>query len=1005
MRKAAVKILITLSIMVLCLTGCKMQSNEKDTNNESCVIISIKNDSDTETLPDRTASILKPEKIDYAVTAYETDKDGNLLTGKDTVSETKPLDGLGLTYMLNLYTGYWIFEVKGFEHKDGTSLSERTDAILFGSTETPVKCIGTRYYETVYVYFTKNETGSVNLDVDASKVTINKLTISGTSINLDGNYTKDSSGKINIKKDNLPSGKYNAKMDFYYNTVLLYSTEEIINITDNLVVKNWIYSGGNDYLVKNASSSGDDEVYTANFVLTPELIIKGKNTECWVQGTNVSNPIADKAAKAPSDSNSGSAIAPYATLQAAFDRTVALNTEFKNAGKQQRSFTIYINGNVNTAKINSGTQLPEKAEITAPDGSSFTLSIQKEQKGTSGKINGDISIGSNIPVTISSLTMDGLKAESKLTLNSCTLSGKSDFEITGVSDESVITNTKIGSEGSSGDRIAAKITFNNSNVKISNNKDCSIYITDFVADNSFLNLSCNSSSSSDRITVKANTFKIANSNGTADNELLISGATINTNSSSQDFSLEDCNYLKLKSSVLNVTNFNTKNIQNTTLENCQISSTNKSTLNESQLVLNNTSLSGPLSIKGKATGTDKYGKVTFTGKSTKVTGLSTEVLNTTVEMKNESSITSTSSISFTNTNLSVEASSIDSTTAGLTIKNCTTTLSNATVKTKSIHTGDSTQTAPAKTDNISVSDSTLTVTEGLTFNSSTANLSASTVNGQMFVLNDDLTLHNSTLNGDIGRAGNSDSGITADGIDTASKVILSGTSVLKSYSTYTGTAYLEDTAILYVKGLPSKESSAATIANLSALYPTKDEVVLVMLNSDNNETSFDDTFAISDTAIDERFKLASAGYYLDYAVPTGDTVSKGIIKESRIGIHLPETGGFTIDIDNNKVTLNDSGYIVIDVDDLATAPVKAIIKDRNGNVITTNINYKLYRESTKIDEVTSEVSSNGITISDSRIATEMQYTNKLTYMLQITFEDSKTNLTYSDIFFVNIIQN
>ena len=54
MRKAAVKILITLSIMVLCLTGCKMQPNEKDSNNEHCAFLSIKGDFDTENLPERT---------------------------------------------------------------------------------------------------------------------------------------------------------------------------------------------------------------------------------------------------------------------------------------------------------------------------------------------------------------------------------------------------------------------------------------------------------------------------------------------------------------------------------------------------------------------------------------------------------------------------------------------------------------------------------------------------------------------------------------------------------------------------------------------------------------------------------------------------------------------------------------------------------------------------------------------------------------------------------------
>ena len=1011
MRKAAVKILITLSIMVLCLAGCKMQPNEKDSNNENCAFISIKGDFDTENLPERTASIIKPGKIDYTVTAYKVeDKNGTQLTGDDikTVTETEPLADLDLTYKLNLDTGGWIFDVKGYEHVDGSSESSRTNVILHGSTTTPVKCNGKRYYETVYVYFTTEETGSVNLEIDASKVTINKLKISGTNIGLDDVYTKDSStGKIKINKTGLASGKYKAKMDFYYNTVLLYTTEEIINITDNLVVNNWIYSGGNEYLVKKSSSDSADEVYTANFVLTPELIIKGKNTECWVQGTGVTNPIADKAAKTPSDSNSGSAIAPYATLQAAFDRTMALNTEFKEAGKQQRNFTIYINGTVNSAAIPSGAQTPGEAEITAPSGSSFNLLISKEQKGSSGKINGNISIGTNVPVTISSVTMDGLKAESKLTLNSCTLSGKSDFEITNVSDESVITNTKIGDENSSGTRTAKKITFNNSNVKILNNKDCPIYTTDFVANNSFLNLSCNSSSSSDRITVQADTFKIANSSGTADNELLISGVTIHTNSSSKDFSLEGCNYLKLKSSVLSGTNFNTSNLQNTTLENCQITSTDKSTINESQLVLNNTSVTGSLSIKGKTTGTEKAGKVTFTGKSSKVSGISTEVLNTTVEMKNESSITSTNSITFTNTNLSLDtASAINSTQANLTIKDCTTTLSNAAINTKTIKTGDATvQSSSTKTDTISVSSSTLTTTEGLTFNSSSVNISASTIYGQLFVLNDNLTLHNSTLFGDIGNAANSDSGIVADGIDTASKVILSGTSVLKSYSTYTGNVYLEDTAILYVKGLPSKEDSATTIAALSALYPTKDEVVLVMLDANNNETSFDNTFTVSDTTIDERFKLASAGYYLDYVVPEGGSIRKGVIKESRIGIHLPETGGYTIGIaTNDKVQLNSSGYIVIDVDDLATAPIKAVIKDKNNNVITPNITYQLYRESAKIgDAVTSATSSNGITISNSRITQEMQYTNKLTYMLQITFVDSKTNLTYSDIFFVNIV--
>lgn len=1040
MKKTFAKTFITLTIMTLLFSGCKSQLNKPESENENCAIISILT-KDTVNSSSRSASVVKPAKIDYTVTAYKTDNKGNKIDGAEPVPVFEPFEGVKLTYKLDLETGWWVFDVKGYENKrtDSAALTgdERTNVILYGNTTSPIYCNGGRYYETIYVYFTTNEKGNVNLDIDVSLVTINRLEISGTNTVLDREYLRDDNTNIiNINNDGLgaiASGKYNAKMDFYYNSVLLYSTYEIINITDNLVVTDWIYSGGNEYLVEKKpdaasgnDNTGDDSddteddseeasepvqenVSSANFILTPELIVKGKNNRCWVSSAKL--PVGETAPKDPSDLNSGSENSPYATLQTAFDRTMALNTEFKNAGLQQRNFTIYISGNINTSSTKiSGTQTPTAASIESDLG--FTLSILQETRGSSGKINGDISIGANIPTTITSISMDGLKSESKLTLSNCTLSGKSDFVIDNVSEESVITDTKIGSEDEdAGTRIASNITFNKSNVTIANNKNCPIYTTNFTADNSLLNISCNAIASSDRITVKAETFKIANYSGNSDKKILINGAVINTNNSSQDFSLENCNYLHIKTSQLTGINFNTNNLQNSTLENCQITSTGTATINDSKLVLNNTSITGPVSIRGKENSTDKSGQVTFTGTKSKISGISTEVLNTTVEFKDSSSITSTTSINFTNTNLSMESSSINSTTASLALNGCTTALTDSTIKTKSIQIGDEAQTS-AKTDSVSASNTTFTTTDALAFNSSTVNLSDSVVYGQMFVLNDDFIFHNSILNGDLGRAKNGS--IPADGIDTASKVILSGNSVVNEYEVnknqkYEGNIYLEDTAVLYVKGLPSKEASPATIANISALYPTKGEVVLVMLDSNNNPVSFDNSFIVDESTtsdgIDERFKLTSAGYYLDYATPAGDTIRKGIIKECSISIILPETGGFTIDIEENDyVSLNNQGYIVINKDDIEQAYIKAVIKDRSGAVITPTITYQLYRESVKIGSaVTSDASSDGIRVVVDKLEQEMQYTDKLTYLLQINFRDTVTGLDYYDLFFVNIV--
>ena len=93
-------------------------------------------------------------------------------------------------------------------------------------------------------------------------------------------------------------------------------------------------------------------------------------------------------------------------------------------------------------------------------------------------------------------------------------------------------------------------------------------------------------------------------------------------------------------------------------------------------------------------------------------------------------------------------------------------------------------------------------------------------------------------------------------------------------------------------------------------------------------------------------------------------------------------------------------------DNLAQTPIKAIIKDSSSKIVDANITYQLYREATPIgSSVTSTASPEGITISSERIEQELQYTNRITYFLKITFTDDIAKLLYSDLYVVDIVKD
>ncbi len=1016
-------IILSLAVIMLNLTGCNSNINTKQKEEEqqqllqqeqdNYVLITIKNNNLFKD-SSRTASVLKPDNVIYSVIAYKVDGNNNRIE-ESKVSKSIPVDGVDLTYKLDLSSGNWVFEAKGYKETD----TQYEKPILYGNTfKEPITCTGGRYEAHIDVFFMKNDTGSVDLTIDVSKVvSIDKLKISNTDTALDTVYPREND-KIIINKNNLSSGTYDAKLDFYSGSVILYSTTEKLNLRDNLTVENWIYSGQivydednkidksklNGYLVpREPMESNPSKI--ADFILTPELIIQQKNNYCYVGSIT---DVADKAIFSPSDENTGAINSPYKTLQAAFDRTMALNKEFKNAGKQQRDFTIIISEDIDTS--DSAAKL---ATITTEEGTPFNLEIIQYREAKP-KLTGSITIGQNIPTTISSISMDGLTSESKLTLNNCKLTGKASFEITNVPEESVITNTIIGSANSSNN-----VVFTDTSVTISNTKNQEIYAKDFKANNTILNISCNSSSSSDKLTFMPDNFIIQNSQGTEDRKIILKNVALTANT---DFTLKNSSNISLSNNTITVPQFTADNLLGTSIEysTFTIFGNGSCNLNNSQIdFTNNTKLNGTLNITGTATAPSDQRKVTFSGNSTSITGNGITVNNSAVEFTNSSSITSSGIITFENkSNIKLNNSAkINNTTTSININNCTTEIDKATINVNKITAGDSTSSGSTKSDNITINESTITTNNQdeigqLIFNSSNVTITESTINGPIFVSNDNLTLEDTTLNGNIGKAADDS---PADGIDTASKVILAGTSILHSYksgkNTYDGTIYVEDKAILYTKNLPDKDDSPETIATISALYPTKDEVVLVNLDNDNKVIDYDETFivsgAIGDISIDERFKLDSAGYYLDYLVPADDTVRKGVIKESSVGLILPETGGFTLEIaENDNITEASNGHIVINKDNLAQAPIKVIIKDRAGKVVTANITYQLYREATPIgSSVTSTASPEGITISGERIEQELQFASKVTYFLKITFTDNVAKLLYSDLYVVDIVRN
>ncbi|WP_022931044.1 DUF6273 domain-containing protein [Treponema bryantii] len=183
-------------------------------------------------------------------------------------------------------------------------------------------------------------------------------------------------------KESVRSGAYEVVFAFYKaDGSLAYSSIQTINVCKGLKTKKWVSSGGQSPI----DSSG-------LFNVTAAKIAEFATTNFYVGPTGASN------AAAPSDTNSGSHKAPYATLGRAL-------TQIANNGISTNDYTIHISGEQKVA-----ADATEGFVVNGLDSKMNSLIITGLNNNTTDILDGDgrfctLKIDSSKNVTVQNLTI------------------------------------------------------------------------------------------------------------------------------------------------------------------------------------------------------------------------------------------------------------------------------------------------------------------------------------------------------------------------------------------------------------------------------------------------------------------------------------------------------------------------------------------------------------------------------------------------------------------------
>ena len=115
--------------------------------------------------------------------------------------------------------------------------------------------------------------------------------------------------------------------------------QEKINVRKNLITNSWKKSGNTIYFIEEENESGETDT---KFVLTNQVITELVNSSFYVSSEDENQRKLNFSQIIPSDSNSGSWLDPFVTLQAAINKIIAVD----NNSTTPIPYTIYVDGPV-----------------------------------------------------------------------------------------------------------------------------------------------------------------------------------------------------------------------------------------------------------------------------------------------------------------------------------------------------------------------------------------------------------------------------------------------------------------------------------------------------------------------------------------------------------------------------------------------------------------------------------------------------------------------------------
>ena len=387
---------------------------------------------------------------DYYVKAY-VGTVGNM----DRTGTVEPPDETGSgSFQISLENGYyWTVElgIKTQETGETTPTTKLVDVYTY--TQPLSRTSGSL---DLTLKPRQNGTGKINLPLETSTLYDDyEIAVTGDNAN-DWNVASVDEGTNSITASSIKSGTYKITLDFKdENGLILYSSDQVINVYDNLTTDKWIDDS-------DPSPINED----GKFEVTQALIRTYSRTNIFVDSED------------GDDTNTGSSIAPVKTLSKAFELINAHGVGFESP----TPYTIRLLNNISeNVAINSATFQNANANKVTIRGYGENRTITGTN-ASSARIS--VSRGANAaavpPIELRNLTLQngesGLSASGNVnvTLVDCDISDNSGCGVNAGSGSTItLTNCDIednSAEGNGGGLYVNGGTINLTNCEIKNNE-------------------------------------------------------------------------------------------------------------------------------------------------------------------------------------------------------------------------------------------------------------------------------------------------------------------------------------------------------------------------------------------------------------------------------------------------------------------------------------------------------------------------------------------------------